>query len=137
MMEAEESEAKLVVGTLEPRLENTHFSLLDLFPLSPHLSAISTSISIPPSRSCFSPHLLVIFPSASFFPAALCFDISHRSLSLSFFFDLIHDVVSLSFTSADPLSYSLAVSSLFSFHLPLLTLVPSLLGFISLCLYCI
>lgn len=114
MLEVKESEAKLAVVKLQPSwLENTRtFSpqLVFIPPFSTR-SPVTHPRSCPPPSSCLS------------FSSFFC-----PSVNSSVFY-LLQSVVSFSFTSAGLQTYSIAVSSLFTFHLP----IPSLLGFLPHC----
>lgn len=135
MLEAKESEAKLAVGKLEPPwLENTHFFSLTCFPVSP----ISSSAVVFPSRFLYPP--LILSPvhkssclsfSAHFFVPLIFWGPLFSVCSLWKFLSLylLLSVVSFSFTSTDLQTYSMAVSSLFIFHLPILTLICPFWGF--------
>lgn len=129
MLVAKESEEKLAVGKLEPpRLENTLF-LLSLFSLV-HCFFPAESRAGPRSgatSSCFSFFHLVIFLSFSYSMSifSVCPPITVPSLYL------LLAAVSFSVTSNDLHTFSIAVSSLFTFHLPILTLLRPFWGFVS------
>lgn len=104
MLEAKESEAKLVVGKLEPPwLENTHFFSSTCFPVSP----ISSSSS-------------VLFPSRFLYPQPVLAPVHSHLVCL-----LLLIFLSLSFLSSPfhfllveiPLTLSVTVCCLFFLHL--------------------
>lgn len=126
MLKVKESEAKLVVGKLEPPwLENTTCFPSNLI-CSGFFSSFHSGLCI-----CGLSSLLSTLLSSCFYPRSLLRSSFCNNVSRCKFLSLYRSrsVVSFSFTSAGLHIYSIAVSSLFTFHLPILTLVHPLRGF--------
>lgn len=104
--------------------------LLNLFSSKPHLlffPSVSLRLALAPVQR----PLVLLFPPCHF-SVLLIFNVFFSLRLYTFFFlYLLLSAVSFSFTSTDLPTYSTAVSSLFTFHLPILTLLHAFWGFFS------